>query len=1410
MAKRILSVLLLMVIIVSIMPTTAFAGWDDGTECEFCGGYRFDDWLCDDGPHCSENADSDDCYLENHCASCLGPVENSERCDICYVCPDCMNDGNGPAHCALCDACDEGGYDVCDDCDLCMNCQVEAGTHCFDCGDCLGTASQCSDHPFEMYQENHCEGCGLYCSGCGDKCFLEELFIDIYCEEHDMCVVCATDDGLHCKECYGCYEDELCSECQKCDECGLDAGDHCPECDEHGTDWCEVGGEGTHCVECASEYVCEQCELCTLCSGIEFCGECGLCAECCRENAESENCSCGEYCINSADWEDHFCMECGGCFDDTEQCDICGYCVECCEAQTECTDGMCIEDPEYDEHFCEDCQACFHTVEVCASCYDAGYNLCEDCCAVQTEDQGCTHECCVNSWLWDEHFCDICGKCYDSCEHDAEAHIHSYDVNGNCTVCGYNRDGKPVIIKQPESVIANAEDSAAVYTVEAMGDNLTYQWYYLSLSTDQPVAMTDGISYKGTTTNKVSLTVLEGMCSLGKPVKIFCAVNNQNGTVTTDTVEFTVAHQYGNYEKNATHHWYACANCDKIKDKTEHEFDSWTIVKQADKNESGLKRRTCYDCGYIHSEILPALPADHVHDYSEAYVMTDAFHWTKCACGNENKGVMEEHDFGAGWVITVQPTIASVGEETRTCTVCGYTQTREVEKQGHTHEFYNEEYLENHKDNGNYGYLIHNGYIVNLYSEPYGKTDRTYHYAYCVVEGCDAYEKYTHKWYTEWYDLPTENLDGSYEKICEECYYHTGLKTSPAGSYRVVTKNCTTNMQAAKSGSTVKITLYKDYPAGYFVNFNESYPSIDVNYTWGNGASGTWEMIEEEYHSPDEKNPKGYWTFTMPELPEGSDWLNFYVEVEVELIDCRAENHGDGRGLEWTDIKEPTCGQPGYTGNYKCKWCNYIEERGHDIPATGEHGELVAEEDYMGDCEHSGYIGAKRCSVCNEVVVPREYNGRSHRVTKVEGSYIAPTCTSKGRTAEFACGRCGVVVTKSRTIAKLPHDWEFFKGTASCTEGGILDYVKCRSCEQISINGGETILRNPAKLNSEALGHTYDEGVVTKAATCTATGEKLLTCTVEGCGATKTETVAKLGHSYSSSYTVDKKATTSAQGSKSKHCTRCDAKTSVTAIAKVSNVKLSFTKKNYTGSAISAPTLTVKDSNGKALVKGTDYTVTGLVKRTNVGRYKVTVTFKGNYSGTKTLYYTITPKAPSSVKVRLRTVTGGYDDVVCSWTKATGASGYAVYYKKASASTYTLLGRTTGTSMTKKDLADGVKYTFKVVPYYTSNGVRYLSLGYRTASIYTLKKISTPTLSRSSGKVKVKWANINGESGYQISRSTSKTGTNIVSTYSTTSGNYKNVSATAGKTYYYKVRAYKVVNGTKVFGPWSSPRSFKR
>jgi hypothetical protein len=308
------------------------------------------------------------------------------------------------------------------------------------------------------------------------------------------------------------------------------------------------------------------------------------------------------------------------------------------------------------------------------------------------------------------------------------------------------------------------------------------------------------------------------------------------------------------------------------------------------------------------------------------------------------------------------------------------------------------------------------------------------------------------------------------------------------------------------------------------------------------------------------------------------------------------------------------------------------------------------------------------------------------------------------------------------------------------------------------------------------------------------------------CGETKG---IELGHDYSSTYTIDKKATSSANGSKSKHCTRsgCTAKSSITAIPKIASVTVSTSKYTYDGYN-KLPAITVKDANGNTLKKGTDYTTSYQSSRWQVGRYKITVTMKGNYSGTFYRYYTIVPKAATNTKANLY----GYDDVKVTWTKAKGASGYFVYYKKSASSSYTYYSRTTGTSMKIANLTDGVKYNFKVVPYYYSsdNDTRYTSLKSSVASVYTLKQLSAPTVTRNGTKVKVKWTNINGESGYQISRSTSKTGTNIVLTNTYTTGTYNNVSATKGTGYYYKVRAYKTVNGTKIYAPWSSVKYFKR
>ena len=244
----------------------------------------------------------------------------------------------------------------------------------------------------------------------------------------------------------------------------------------------------------------------------------------------------------------------------------------------------------------------------------------------------------------------------------------------------------------------------------------------------------------------------------------------------------------------------------------------------------------------------------------------------------------------------------------------------------------------------------------------------------------------------------------------------------------------------------------------------------------------------------------------------------------------------------------------------------------------------------------------------------------------------------------------------------------------------------------------------------------------------------------------------------------------------------------------------------YSGKQIT-PDITVK-CNGATLKKGTDYDVSYGVNK-YPGSGSVTVEGKGNYTGVITKTFSITPpdlKAPAKVTVNLN----GYNDLKANWSKVDGATGYYVYYKNYAWNSYRKLGSTTKLSFSKADLTDGERYSFRVYPYVKINGQVYLDKSYRTSGyVYTLKKLNKPAVNKSSGSyVKVSWNNIPGESGYEIARS--KYSNKKFTVVKRASYKYKSttIKTTRNVKYYYKVRAYKTVDGKRIYGPWSSVKSY--
>lgn len=179
---------------------------------------------------------------------------------------------------------------------------------------------------------------------------------------------------------------------------------------------------------------------------------------------------------------------------------------------------------------------------------------------------------------------------------------------------------------------------------------------------------------------------------------------------------------------------------------------------------------------------------------------------------------------------------------------------------------------------------------------------------------------------------------------------------------------------------------------------------------------------------------------------------------------------------------------------------------------------------------------------------------------------------------------------------------------------------------------------------------------------------------------------------------------------------------------------------------------------------------------------------------------------PSSFKAALY----GHDDIKLTWSRVSGADGYRITYRKQGDAYYRTLCHTTGTSVKKGNLTDGKKYYFRVEPYRKENGVRYYSSGYRSCSIYTLKKVTGVKVSKVSGsQVKVKWSKVTGASGYQTARSASSNFKSFKTKNVSSRYTYAKINSAKYKTYYYKVRAYRNENGKKICGPWSSAVKYK-
>jgi fibronectin type 3 domain-containing protein len=160
----------------------------------------------------------------------------------------------------------------------------------------------------------------------------------------------------------------------------------------------------------------------------------------------------------------------------------------------------------------------------------------------------------------------------------------------------------------------------------------------------------------------------------------------------------------------------------------------------------------------------------------------------------------------------------------------------------------------------------------------------------------------------------------------------------------------------------------------------------------------------------------------------------------------------------------------------------------------------------------------------------------------------------------------------------------------------------------------------------------------------------------------------------------------------------------------------------------------------------------------------------------------------------------GYDSTKIYWSAVSGATFYEIYYASSATGTYYKAGTATAsaTSFVKTGLTTGKTYYFKVRAGAVSGTTKIYS---KFSAYKALKPIPAQPVAKAASasytSIKISWNAVPGATGYKVYRGTSATGT-FAYRGATANLSYTNSNLVTGKYYYYKVIAYRTVNGVQV------------
>ena len=498
--------------------------------------------------------------------------------------------------------------------------------------------------------------------------------------------------------------------------------------------------------------------------------------------------------------------------------------------------------------------------------------------------------------------------------------------------------------------------------------------------------------------------------------------------------------------------------------------------------------------------------------------------------------------------------------------------------------------------------------------------------------------------------------------------------------------------------------------------------SYTVNYVTEDGASLGTEKVEEG------KSPASVPTLPT-KAPDAAGHYSYAWDTDPTTATISADTTFTAK-LTTTphnpqtmdsNIVDATCGKDGSkTVTTSCSDCGYVisVENNVVIPATKNHTPAAAVKENVkpATCETAEtYDSVVYCSVCGQEISRTQMTGEAalgHKwgewkhddsTAKAESKHTR-TCANdathtdsaacnftsqvtQNQTSDqpeittYTCKDCGYSYTEE-TKPALGHTHNYGAPVADYTSGQAFveskDYTHTATCT------GEGTCSQPTKTDK----CTFDNGVETKAATCTEDGVKTFTCTE--CGGTYTVAIPATGHAWGQwshdAATAEADATHTrvcANDASHKETKACDFTAKVTQEATLDQAEIttytckdcgySYTKE--TAPALAGVTVTVNAvENGSVTLAGQDVTAGGSKKFAENGTYTLVATpnenctFVGWQTGNKIVstdatYTTVaiadityTPVFAESAKPVQFTFVDMFNNVISSQSVASGAA----------------------------------------------------------------------------------------------------------------------------------------------------------